>query len=130
MTEPRDPLAVFDADVIEAVAAEADLEPAAVRAVVRRHQEGMRESPGVDNLVYEWRKYYPYDPLVARTDRACHVVLLAEVWDEFADRLDLSAAEQEALMAVHDRQARADAVERGEDTEVFDDAAPLLVSRP
>jgi hypothetical protein len=130
MSETRDPLAVFDAAVVEAVVAGTEFGPADLRRLVRRHQEEMREFPGVDDLVYEWRKYYPYDPLVARTDRAFHVVLLAEVWDEFADRLDLTPAEQEALMAAHDRQARAAAAERGDDTEVFDGAAPLVVTRP
>jgi len=130
VSETRDPLAVFETEVIEAVATESDCSADDVRVLVRRHQQGMREFPGVDDLLYEWKKYYPYDPVVARTDRFVHVVLFPEVWDEFADRLDLTDAEQEALMAVHDRQARAAATARGDDTDVFADAAPLVVTRP
>lgn len=126
MAEPRDPLAAFDDEVVEAAAAEVDCSPDALRDLVRRHQALVRETPGVDDLLYEWRKYYPSDPLVARTDRAFHVVLRDRVWTEFTDRLALSPAERRALLAVHERQARAEADDGG----VLDGGAPMVLTRP
>lgn len=125
MAEPSDPLAAFDDAVVDAAAAEVDCTPDALRDLVRRHQLLVRENPGVDDLLYEWRKYYPYDPLVARTDRAFHVVLRDRVWTEFTDRLALSDAEREALLAVHERQARAEA----DDESVFEGGAPMVLTR-
>lgn len=126
MAEPRDPLAAFDDRVLEATAAEVDYSPDALRELVRRHQALVRETPGVDDLLYEWRKYYPYDPLVARTDRAFHVVLRDRVWTEFTDRLGLSSAERRALLAVHERQAHAEA----DDGNVLEGGAPMVLTRP
>lgn len=126
MTGPRDPLAAFDDGVVEAVAAETGVPLGTLRDLIRRHQRLIRENPGVDDLLYEWRKYYPYDPLVARTDRAFHVVLLERVWREFTDRLCVSDAERRALLAVHDRQARTEAA----DGDVFEGGAPMVLTRP
>lgn len=126
MSDPRDPLTAFDDVLLEAVAAEVDCSPEALRGLVRRHQMLVRETPGVDDLLYEWRKYYPYDPLVMRTEQAFHVVLRERVWEEFTDRLGLSPTERGALLAVHDRQARADA----DDESVYDGGAPMVLTRP
>lgn len=126
----RDPLVPFDADILEAVAERTGTGPARLRDLLRRHQESARDMPGVDNLVYEWRKYLPYDPVVARTDEAFHCVVLPEVWGDFADVLDVDDADFERLLAVHDRQARRAAEARGEPTEPFDGATPMILTRP
>lgn len=126
MSDPRDPLAAFDDELVEAVAVEVDCRPEELRGLVRRHQTLVRETPGVDDLLYEWRKYYPYDPLVVRTERAFHVVLRERVWEEFTDRLGLSTVEHHALLAVHDRQARSVA----DDESVYDGGAPMVLTRP
>jgi hypothetical protein len=127
--DPRDPLVPFDDDIIAAVADRTDADPDRLRTLLRRHQESARDLPGIDNLVYEWRKYLPYDPVVARTDEAFHCVVLPEVWADFADALDIDDADFERLLAVHDRQARRAAEDRGESTEPFDGATPMLLTR-
>jgi hypothetical protein len=128
-TTGRDPLAPFDDAVFEEVAERASGDPTALRALARRHQKTVRNLPGVDNLVYEWRKFLPYDPVVARTEAAFYCVVLPEVWGDFADALDLADADFERLLAVHDRQARRAAETRGEPTEVFDGATPIVLTR-
>jgi hypothetical protein len=125
----RDPLAPFEDAVFEAVAERTGADPASLRALVRRHQESARDLPGVDDLVYEWRKFLPYDPVVARTDDAFHCVVLPEVWDDLADALDLDDGERERLLAVHDEQARRAAAARDESTDVFDGATPVVLTR-
>lgn len=119
----------FDEEVIEAVAAETSVDPQAVRELVVRHQSLVRENPGVKDLIYEWRNYLGYDPLVARTDDAYHLVVLPEVWEEFGDALDLSPEALDRLKRVHDEQARRAARERGDDEAVYDDAAPVVLLR-
>jgi hypothetical protein len=130
-TEPdvRDLLAPFDDDIIAAVAERTGTEPAHLRGLLGRHQQSVRDLPGVDNLVYEWRKYLPYDPVVARTETAFHCVVLPEVWGDFADTLDIDDADFERLLAVHDRQARRSAEARGASTEPFDGATPMILTR-
>ncbi|MFB6171818.1 MAG: hypothetical protein ABEJ23_04740 [Haloarculaceae archaeon] len=125
MADPRDPLAAFDDAVVEAAADDLARSPAALRELVRRHQELVRETPGVADLLYEWRRYYPDDPLVARTDRAAVVLLHDRVWSEFTDRLALDERDRRALLAVHERQARA---EVGDDA--LTDGAPMVLTRP
>lgn len=127
--DPRDPLVPFDDDIIAAVADRTDADPDRLRTLLRRHQESARDLPGIDNLVYEWRKYLPYDPVVARTDEAFHCVVLPEVWGDFADSLDIDDRDFEQLLTVHDRQARHDAEARGGSTEVFDGATAMLLTR-
>lgn len=120
-------LPAFDEAVIEAVAAETAEDPQAVRELVVRHQSLVRETPGVKDLVYEWRNYLGYDPLVARTDDAYHLVVLPAVWEEFGDALDLSPADLDLLKRVHNEQARRAARERGDDETVYDGATPVVL---
>lgn len=124
-----EPLAPFDDAVVGSVAAETGGDAAALRALVARHQRAVRENPGVSNLLYEWRRYLAYDPLVARTAEAYHLVVLDRVWEEFGASLGLSGVELDRLKRVHDRQARRDARARGDDESVFDGAAPILLTR-
>lgn len=131
MADARDPLAAFDEAVLEAVADEEGVAGDALADLVRRHQRGMRELPGVLDLVYEWRRTLPYDPLVERTEAAFHVVLTEAVWAEFLDAHDLSARERRALLAVHDRQVRhaLDEGEREADDPLYG-GAPMVLTRP
>lgn len=129
MAEPRDPLAAFDPSLVAEVAAEEGVETEELRDLLRAHQETVRERPGVDDLVYEWRRTLPYDPLVARTDAAYHVALVTEVWEEFLAHLEFDARERRALVAVHERQARSAAAARGDDESVYDGAAPMVLTR-
>lgn len=120
-------LTPFDADLLAAVATETGLEEDAIRDLVVRHQETVRAAPGVDDLVYEWRRFYPYDPLVRRTADAYYLAPDPNVWAEFASALDLSAREREALVAVHDRQAHA-CLENSEE-DPYDGTCPMVLTR-
>lgn len=123
-----DPLAPFNGEVIEAVSAETGRDPAAVRELVARHQRSVRENPGVADLVYEWRRYLPYDPLVVRADDAYHLVVLPRVWDDFG-RAGFTEPELDRLKRVHNRQARRAARARDDEETVFDGAAPVVLTR-
>lgn len=107
MTEPRDPLTVFDDVVIETVARERDFDVTALRDLVRRQQETVRGLPGVDDIVYEWRNAFASDPLVERRADCYFLAVPGHVWPEFAAALSVSTDELNALRAVHDRQFRA-----------------------
>jgi hypothetical protein len=125
MADSRPPLAAFDDETFDRVAGETGVPADRLRTLTRRHQEGVRDLPGVDNIVYEWRNHFHVDPLVARTDAVYVLALPSHVWDEFADRLEL-AAEKEGLLAVHDRQARA----LVEPPDRLDDDAGVVLTRP
>ena len=126
MASPRDPLAVFGDKHIEAVAGEFDVEPDRLCTLTRRHQESVRDLPGVEDIVYEWRNQFHQDPLVHRDTEAYVLALRDHVWAEFADHLDLRDAHLAALRALHDTQARALAV----DTARFDEADAVVLTRP
>lgn len=103
----REPLAAFEDDIIAAVASEHGLSVATLRDLLERHQQQMRDLPGTENLVYEWRKAFPWDVVVERREDA-YVTVLAGVWPEFGDALGLNDAELAALVAVHERQLATD----------------------
>jgi hypothetical protein len=106
MADPRDPLAAFDDEAIDAVAASADVDEERLRTLARDHQEGVRDLPGVDDIVYEWRNQFHLDPLLHRESDVYVLALRGHVWDEFGERLGLEDTELDALRALHDRQAR------------------------
>jgi hypothetical protein len=101
----RDPLAAFDGTVVETVARQHDIDEQRLRALVRRHQQSVRDLPGVDDIVYEWRRMFPTDPLVERRRDRYVLAPPAHVWAEFGDSLGLDDDEQAAVVAVHTRQA-------------------------
>jgi len=105
MTDVRDPLAGFDPAAIEAVAEDRGIDPARLEAIARDHQEGVRDLPGIEDIVYEWRSQFHQDPLLSRTERAYVLALRDHVWNEFAQSLSLSEAETAALRALHERVA-------------------------
>jgi len=99
----------FGASVVDrvfgvALAAVADDHPIAssrLREVVVAHQRGVHEAPGVDDIVYEWRRYFSGDPLLGRTDDAYVVTVPESVWAEFERAHDLDESTARALRAVH-----------------------------
>jgi hypothetical protein len=123
---PRDPLAVFDDETLTATSTEYDVDENVLRAIASAHQNGIRDLPGVDDIVYEWRNQFHRDPLVDRTESAYVLAVQGHVWDEFGESLDIDGAELEALMGLHDRQARA-AVG---DASRFDDDDAIVLTRP
>jgi hypothetical protein len=126
----RDELAVFDNGIVDEVAADHDVSADRLAELARTHQSNVRDLPGVDNLVYEWRNHFHLDPLLARTDEAYYLALPAHVWDEFADDVAADGDERAALVALHDRQARADAAEAGFDAARLDGDDAVVLVRP
>jgi hypothetical protein len=126
MTDTRPPLAGFDDGVFDEVAGETDVPATRLRELAARHQEAVRDLPGVDDIVYEWRNHFHRDPLVARTAAAYVLAVESHVWDEFDDGLDASGTELGALKTVHDRQARALAP----DGDRFESADAIVLTRP
>lgn len=130
MTSPdaRDPLDAFDPDLVSSVAAETGCDADALRSLLRRHQESVRDLPGVDDLVYEWRRVFD-DAVVVRTGSVFCCAVRPAVWSEFADALALEDEERERLVTVHDRQARRTARIEGADETAFDDRAAVVLAR-
>lgn len=125
----RDPLAPFDEALIETVAVDRGRDAEALRGLVRRHQEQIRELPGVENLVYEWRTLLPSDPLVERRTDVYLLAVEPNVWPQFADALEVDADALAAIKAVHARHLRA-AVddERGQGT-LAEEREAMIVTR-
>jgi len=103
MTE-TDLLAPFDHAVIRTAADENDIEFDVLREALSDHQRTMRENPGVEDLVYEWRKQYD-DPILQRTESTFVVAVPPTVWEEYGDYLDLGDTLLAAVTAVHQEQS-------------------------
>ncbi|UIO99284.1 hypothetical protein Hbl1158_12190 [Halobaculum sp. CBA1158] len=88
---------------VDEAAADAGVDPAALREALARMQSDVRAYPGVADLVFEYRRAFDYDPLVRREGRVYHLLVPPRVWREFAARLDASAAVLAAARATHDR---------------------------
>ena len=127
----RDPLEPFDEAVIEAVAADHDLDPATLRALLERHQQQMRDLPGVENLVYEWRKTLPRDPLVERREDVYLLVVDPNVWPQFADALEFDADALAAVRAVHAEQLPAESTSQDDERGALrgDNRDAMIVTR-
>lgn len=124
-----DPLAAFDEHVLTAVTEETALDGTQLRDALRRHQEHARSLPGVDDLVYEWRRFLPYDPLVHRETRAYYLVFQPSVWSEFGEQLAFSDATLAAVRAVHDRQLRRVFATLDVDESVLEGGAAMVLTR-
>jgi len=98
----------FDGDLVTAAAERHGLSESALHTLLARHQSTVQENPGADSLVYEWRKYHPGDPLVARSESWYVCAVRPSVWTEFASVLGVSDSDSalDAVRAVHDEQAR------------------------
>jgi hypothetical protein len=123
----RAPLAVFDADVVSRAAERTDVDEDSLRDVALRHQEVVRDLPGVDDVVYEWRRTLPKNPLVERRTEAYYLVVDATIWGEYGAALSLSGAEFDALRALHELQFEA---ALGPDAAPDDGRLPLVLTRP
>jgi len=107
----EDLLAPFDLAVIRTTAQHNDVEESALRDALASHQRTMRANPGVEDLVYEWRKQYD-DPVLVRTPDVFILALPPTVWAEYADYLEFEDETLGAVTAVHQEQTiRTDAVE-------------------
>ena len=107
-TDPLDP---FDDDVIRAVADANDVALEPLETAVADHQRTMRDTPGVEDLVYEWRKQYD-DPVLFRDQSIFIVAVPPTVWEEYGSYLDLEDDVLRALAAVHQEQTlRTDSVD-------------------
>lgn len=120
MTGREDELRPFDADVVTETAAEYGVDEATLTDAVRAHQQSVAELPGVENLVYEWRKQYGA-PVVERTERVYYLVVPDWVWGEFGDSLGIGDRILDALVDVHRRTvtARTDAAPSPPDGQAY-----------
>ncbi|MDG5778127.1 hypothetical protein VB773_11535 [Haloarculaceae archaeon H-GB2-1] len=131
MTSPRDLLAPFDDDLVAEVSTEVGCTEADLRDGLREQQALARSLPGVDNLVYEWRRHFDPDPLVARRDDAYYLVVPTTVWSEFRPHLYGSAPVLDGVEEVHRRQLRR-VLEReggGGNAGRLDDGAAVVLTR-
>jgi hypothetical protein len=126
----RDELDAFDPDLLAAVAEDHGVGVDRLTTLARTHQSNVRDLPGVEDIVYEWRSQFHWDPLLARTTGAYYLALPDHVWDEFADSLGVTDAERDALVALHDRQTRQDAEAVGADAGRLDSYDAVLLTRP
>ena len=101
-----DPLAPFDDERIERTAESFGIDAPRLRACLTEHHDHAAAVPGIDELVMEWRRFLPYDPLVARTDDAYLLAVEPSIWTEFGQQLSLSESELQAVKSVHDARAR------------------------
>ncbi len=119
-----DPLAPFDDEVIEEIAGRMDLDAVTLRERLIDHHDHAATTPGIDELVMEWRRFLPYEPLVERTGDAYLLAVESSIWTEFGQQLSLSEAELRGIKAVHDAQAR-----RVVEESNFDGYDAMLLSR-
>lgn len=124
-----EPLAAFDDELVAHVSDAEGVDATALRDALRRQQEHARSLPGVDDLVYEWRRFLPYDPLVHRGETAYYLVFTASVWEEFGEQLSFDDATLAAVRAVHDRQLRRALVAVDLDASVADGGAAMVLTR-
>lgn len=124
-----EPLAPFDADILASVAGSHDVTEHQLREALKTLHAHVESFSGVEELVHDWRKGLPYDPLVTRTAETYYLVFLPTVWEEFAEQLDWKETTLEAVRAVHERQARRAARRRGNTVDPYEGAAPLVISR-
>lgn len=95
-----DPAAPFEAS-FPAIAADHGLASEELSAALDRLTAAVATYPGVHDLVYEYRRNFRLDPLVARHGPAYYLRVPPRVWAEFADRVELSESELAACRAVH-----------------------------
>jgi hypothetical protein len=115
-----EPLAAFPA-----IEAETD------RELVARHQRVVRnlEGVGVDGLVYEYRTQFHRDPLVAQDATTYYLTVRSHVWQEFADRMDLSADELARLKALHADQFAGSVGDGGGGESESADGEPMILTK-
>ncbi|PSP59125.1 hypothetical protein BRC72_02030 [Halobacteriales archaeon QH_7_66_36] len=126
-----DPLAPFEPRAVEAVAASHECTTDELRGALRRLHEHAAATPGIDELIMEWRRFLPYDVLVARTDDAYLLAVADSIWTEFGSQIGLTDAELAALRTLHERQTERTLGARDDEDSppTFDERAPLVLAR-
>ncbi|MFB6127077.1 MAG: hypothetical protein ABEJ79_07280 [Halolamina sp.] len=102
MTDP-DLLGPFAAADVAAVATERDVPADAVRGGLAEQQRLARRHRDVDGLVFEYRKEFREDPVLARDDDVYYLAVPSRVWPEFAAGLEASEDVVAAVRTVHQR---------------------------
>ncbi|MEF8828365.1 MAG: hypothetical protein V5A49_04990 [Haloarcula sp.] len=119
-------LALFDDEVVRAVAGTNSVEEEQLRSALADHQRTMRENPGVEDLVYEWRKRFD-DAVLHRTPETFYMAVRETVWEEYGAYLGIDDYLLAAVVAVHQEQVlREPAIDSGALDET---AVALVVSR-
>ncbi|MDS0221530.1 hypothetical protein NDI54_09235 [Haloarcula sp. S1AR25-5A] len=125
MTE-TDLLEPFDDDVIRGVAGTNNVDEEQLRSALADHQRTMRENPGVEDLVYEWRKRFD-EAVLHRTPETFFMAVRETVWQEYGTHLGLDDYLLAAVVAVHQEQVLR---ETAVDSDAIDEnAVALVVSR-
>jgi len=120
-------LAPFDDEVIRAVAGTNSVDEEQLRSALADHQRTMRENPGVEDLVYEWRKRFD-DAVLHRTPETFFMAVRESVWAEYGAHLGIDDYLLAAVVAVHQEQVlRETAVDS---SDIDTDAVALVASRP
>jgi len=120
-------LAPFDDDVVRGVAGTNSVDKERLRDALADHQRTMRENPGVEDLVYEWRKRFD-DAVLHRTPETFFMAVRETVWEEYGAHLGLDDYLLAAVVAVHQEQVlRETAVDS---STIDENAVALVVSRP
>jgi len=126
MTE-TDLLSPFDDEVIRGVAGTNNVDEEQLRAALADHQRTMRDNPGVEDLVYEWRKRFD-EAVLHRTSETFFMAVRETVWQEYGTHLGLDEYLLAAVVAVHQEQVLR---ETAIDSDAIDeDAVAIVVSRP
>jgi len=119
-------LAPFADEVVRGVAGANSVDEEQLRSALADHQRTMRENPGVEDLVYEWRKRFD-DAVLHRTPETFFMAVRETVWEEYGTHLGLDDYLLAAVVAVHQEQVlRETAVDS---TGIDEDAVALVVSR-
>lgn len=95
----------FD-DAITTVATETGVDAERLREALEQQQTLAADAPGVaslEDLVYEWRRLLPEEPLVRREDGAYYLAVEEHVWEDFVSRFDFDDEIDAALRDVHAR---------------------------
>ena len=120
-------LAPFDDEVIRAVAGTNSVDEEQLRSALADHQRTMRENPGVEDLVYEWRKRFD-DAVLHRTPETFFMAVRESVWAEFGAHLGIDDYLLAAVVAVHQEQVLRETAVDSSDIDA--DAVALVASRP
>ncbi|MHC3380883.1 hypothetical protein [Haloarcula sp. H-GB5] len=120
-------LAPFDDEVVRGVAGTNSVDEEQLRSALADHQRTMRENPGVEDLVYEWRKRFD-DAVLHRTPETFFMAVREDVWEEYGAHLGLDDYLLAAVVAVHQEQVLR---ETAVDSSAIDqNAVALIASRP
>jgi len=120
-------LAPFADEVVRGVAGTNNVDEEQLRSALADHQRTMRENPGVEDLVYEWRKRFD-DAVLHRTPETFYMAVRETVWEEYGAHLGIDDYLLAAVVAVHQEQVlRETAVDS---SAIAENAVALVVSRP